>query len=104
MANLCCKAECCTYNKGDLCSKGDIVVGGKFAVDADETCCESFSEKRGDTFTSAMENPSQTIMIDCDASKCVHNSDYKCHAEYVEIKGCGANNCRETACATFKER
>jgi hypothetical protein len=25
-------------------------------------------------------------------------------AEHVDIKGCGASDCRETACATFSEK
>jgi hypothetical protein len=51
-----------------------------------------------------LEHPCKTISIDCEAVKCVYNSNYKCHAEHVDIKGCGACDCRETACATFKER
>ncbi|MDE7013318.1 MAG: DUF1540 domain-containing protein, partial [Kineothrix sp.] len=42
--------------------------------------------------------------IDCEAVRCVYNSNYKCHAEHVDIKGYGACDCRETACATFKEK
>ena len=34
----------------------------------------------------------------------VYNTNYKCYAEHVDIKGCGACDCGETACATFKER
>ena len=46
MANLKCVVENCTYNKDCLCSKGDIMVGGKHACDCDGTCCESFAQKR----------------------------------------------------------
>ncbi|MGN1146512.1 MAG: DUF1540 domain-containing protein [Acetatifactor sp.] len=42
--------------------------------------------------------------MDCEAVRCVYNSNYKCVAEHVDIKGCGACDCRETACATFTER
>ena len=42
MAELKCTAVNCTYNKEKLCSKGDIMVGGKHACKMDETCCESF--------------------------------------------------------------
>ena len=38
--------ENCTYNKEHLCSKGDIMVGGKHACCCDQTCCESFVQKR----------------------------------------------------------
>ena len=47
---------------------------------------------------------SKTISIDCEAVKCVYNTNYKCHAEHVDIRGCGACDCESTACATFKER
>ena len=40
MADLKCVVENCTYNKDCLCSKGDIMVGGKHACDCDGTCCE----------------------------------------------------------------
>ncbi len=103
MAELKCNAESCTYNKSEYCCKGDIMVGGKHACDCDETCCESFAEKRDDSYTSALEHPSKIISIDCEASKCVYNSNYKCLADKVEIKGCGASDCGETACGTFKE-
>jgi hypothetical protein len=49
-------------------------------------------------------HPSKTISIDCEAVKCVYNTNYKCHAEHVDIRGCGACDCESTACATFKER
>ena len=104
MAQLDCTVDNCVYNKSKCCCKGDIMVGGKQAKDMDGTCCESFSEKRGDSYTSALEHPCRTISIDCEAVKCVYNSNYKCHAEHVDIKGCGACDCRETSCATFKEK
>lgn len=104
MAQLDCTVENCVYNKEHYCCKGDIMVGGKHATREDETCCESFAQKRGDSYTSALEHPSKTISIDCEAVKCIYNSNYKCFAEHVDIKGCGADDCRETSCATFKER
>ena len=105
MAELKCSVDNCAYNKSECCCKGDILVGGKHACCDDDTCCESFAESKGDRFTNALNNhPSTVISIDCEAVKCVYNSNYKCHAEHVDIKGCGACDCRETACATFKER
>lgn len=106
MADLKCAVENCTYNEGCLCSKGDIMVGGKHACSCDGTCCESFSEKREgrDSFKSSTAHPSHIISIDCEATKCVYNSNYKCTAEHVDIRGCGACDCRETACATFRDK
>lgn len=104
MAELKCKADTCTYNKDEYCCKGDIMVGGKHACCDDDTCCESFYERREGAFTSSMEHPSRTISIDCEATKCMYNTNYKCYANHVDIKGNGAGNSRETACATFKEK
>lgn len=105
MADLKCVVENCTYNKDCLCSKGDIMVGGKHACDCDGTCCESFAQKREgrESFSNSLSHPSHTISIDCEAVKCIYNSNYKCVADHVDIKGCGACDCRETACATFTE-
>ncbi len=106
MAELRCAVVNCTYNKDKYCSKGDIMVGGKHAEKEDETCCESFAQRREghDAYTSALSHPSRIISIDCEAVKCIYNSNYKCIAEHVDIKGSGAEDSNETACATFKER
>ena len=106
MAELKCGAEGCIYNKEHLCSKGDIMVGGKHADKYEDTCCESFAERRAslDSYSSSLDHPSKTISIDCEAVKCMYNSNYKCVADHVDIQGSQANASRETACATFKEK
>lgn len=106
MADLKCAVENCGYNDQHLCCKGDIMVGGKHACCCDETCCESFTQKREgmDSYKSSVIHPSKIISIDCEAVKCVYNSNYKCHADHVDIKGCGACDCQGTACSTFKEK
>lgn len=104
MSQLDCTVDSCLYNKTECCCKGDIMVGGKHADTESDTCCESFSERRGDSYTSAIEHPSKTISIDCEAENCVYNSNYKCSAEHVDIVGNGAVDSDETVCATFMER
>ncbi len=105
MADLRCAVNNCMYNSSDCCCKGDIMVGGMRACDCEETCCESFREEReGSASNSCKERPSKTISIDCEAVKCMYNTNYKCHAEHVDIRGNGACDCRETACATFREK
>ena len=106
MAELKCAVENCAYNEQRLCSKGDIMVGGKSACQSEETCCESFLQGREghESFKSALNHPSKTISIDCEAVKCVYNSNYKCIADHVDITGQGANKSKETTCATFKEK
>ena len=106
MADLRCAVENCGYNEQQLCCKGDICVGGQKACDCEGTCCESFTQRREgmDSFKSSVTHPSKTISIDCEAVKCVYNSNYKCHADHVDIKGCGAYDCKGTVCATFSEK
>lgn len=104
MAELKCKVENCVYNKNDYCCKGDIMVGGRHANSSDETCCESFAQKKGDSYTSAIEHPCQTISVDCEACNCTYNSNYKCVAKHVDIHGSGACDCKETTCATFRDK
>lgn len=104
MAELKCAARNCMYNSSEYCSKGDIMVGGMRAQNSDDTCCESFRQQKEGDVTNAVGHPGRTISIDCEAVKCMYNTNYKCYAEHVDIKGNGACDCRETACATFKER
>lgn len=104
MTMLKCKADTCIHNRECLCSRGDIMVGGKFASESKDTCCESFHEKKGEAFTSSMCHPSPTIMIDCEAINCRYNTNYKCTAKKVDISGAGATGSRETACVTFEEK
>ncbi len=104
MAELNCKVGSCVYNKSDCCCKGDIMVGGRHADTEGKTCCESFAKQRGESYTSALEHPCRTISIDCEASDCAHNVNYKCVAKHVDIYGNGACECGQTTCATFKEK
>lgn len=104
MAELRCAVDNCVFNKSEYCCKGDIMVGGKHAGCTDDICCESFADNKSDRFTSSVHHPSEIISIDCEAVKCIYNSNYKCTASHVDIKGCGACDCRETACATFQEK
>ena len=106
MADLKCMVENCCYNEEHLCCKGDIMVGGQHACSCEGTCCESFTQRREgrDSFKSSVVHPSKTISIDCEAIKCVYNSNYKCHADHVDIRGCGACDCAGTECSTFKEK
>lgn len=105
MAELKCGAENCMYNKECMCCKGDIMVGGKHASTMDATCCDSFHERREghESVTSSTNHPCKTISIDCEAVKCIYNTDYHCKAEHVDIKGAGATSAKETVCGTFRE-
>ena len=101
MAELNCSATNCCYNEDRLCTKGDILVGGKDAACPNETCCESFSA--AGNYRNACGCGSSNVSIDCEASSCAFNKSSKCTAGHVEIKGSGAVQCGETECATFIE-
>lgn len=104
MAELKCDATNCGYNKEKCCCRGDITVGGKCACTTEQTCCESFRDRKTDSFINSLNEPCKTISIDCEAANCVHNKEYKCYAEHINIIGQGACECHATACETFKER
>lgn len=102
MAELDCMVDSCVYNKRQCCCKGDIMVGGRHACECEDTCCDSFSEKRSeDSMISALEHPCKTISIDCEAANCKYNSNYKCVADHVDITGHNADTAKATLCATF---
>lgn len=102
MAMLRCDVETCSYNDQKLCAKGDIMVGGRDAKGAKETCCDSFRNQEKDSYKSSMDHPSKVISVDCEAQNCVFNAGYKCHAQNVAITGCKAHECKQTNCETFK--
>lgn len=104
MSDLFCGAKTCSYNKDNYCCKGDIMVGGKHACNCEATSCESFHKRNGDSYTSSVSRPSQTISIDCEAVKCIYNVNYRCKAEHVDIKGDNAKTSQDTLCATFCEK
>lgn len=104
MAALECSAKECAYNEDCKCCKGDIMVGGQHACKCGDTCCESFRSETMDHFSSALDHPCSTISIDCEVTNCMHNSNYKCHAQQVKIEGNRATNCKDTACGTFQEK
>lgn len=103
MAELGCSVKNCVYNKEEYCCKGDIFVGGREARREDDTCCESFVDRKTDSFSNSAGKPYKTISIDCEAENCKYNHSMRCVAEHVDIRGNGANSSEGTICATFTE-
>ena len=91
----------CRYNQDHGCIRDNISVGGAGASSTSETCCDSFEEKRGDTFTNSTKEPSLKVNIRCEAKKCVHNDDCNCRADGIDVGGSNACRCEQTACGTF---
>ena len=77
MPALVCSAQHCVYNNAMYCSKGDILVGGENAKECQDTCCESFQERRQESARSSMQ---------------------------VDISGAAACKCEETECVTFDDK
>ena len=102
MTILSCSATTCVYNKDELCSKGDIRVGGERAQHPSETCCESFIERNENSMSNSTGSASGTIDVDCDACDCTFNKEKKCSANAIEIEGSDACDTEETECASFR--
>ena len=101
MTKLQCSAMNCYYNEDKYCCKGDIMVEGKGAKNAQYTCCSSFRERKGDSARNSVGEPKPNIDVDCHACNCVHNDDCKCNADHIGIGGSQACECRETECMSF---
>lgn len=103
MTQLKCSVRSCMYNdnEGNLCSKGDIMIGGKSATASNETRCESFEERRGSA-SNSVGSPSEKIEVGCKAENCVFNEECKCSAQSIGIAGSNAYSCAETECASFE--
>lgn len=104
MTRLNCSVQSCNYNKEQSCCKGDIMVEGKEAAETRSTCCGSFRERSGDSYSNSVMMPNKNIKIDCEAEKCVFNQDYRCSADEIGISGSNACHCEETECASFQTR
>ena len=102
MPVLSCTARNCVYNKEEYCSKGDILVDGRTAEKADETCCRSFTErKEGASNREETGCACKSIDVYCKACDCVFNSQERCSADKITIAGSSACRCDDTKCGSF---
>lgn len=104
MPRLDCTVSNCRYNQDYGCIRNNISVGGAGADKTSETCCDSFVEKRGDSFTNSFSEPSLNTNIRCEAKKCVHNDDCSCRADRIGVEGSNACRCEQTDCGTFRAK
>lgn len=102
MPELKCTVQTCVHNKQFLCNLDKIQVGGNQAKTPRETCCDSFQERKSDTYTSDVtEQASALTNIDCEAVECKYNENCNCHAGKISVEGSNACQCESTECATF---
>lgn len=104
MPELRCTVQSCRHNENYFCALDKIEVGGGSAKYAEETCCDSFEERREgmDSFSNSVKNASPESAVDCKATDCVYNEACQCHAGKISVEGGSACQCEETECATFK--
>lgn len=114
MPELKCTVQTCTHNKNFYCDLDGIVVGGSDAKRSEETCCDSFEERKENYSNSSMGSMSNMAgnedvtgsasplsKIDCKAVECTYNEDCICHAGKISVEGSNACQCEQTECATF---
>lgn len=101
MPELRCSVQTCVHNKDFYCDLKKINVGGSDAKRADETCCDSFEERKSATYSNAVHEASPTSDIDCQAVGCQYNNNCKCHAGKISVEGSQATTNSQTECATF---
>lgn len=101
MPELRCTVQTCVHNADFYCDLKTVNVGGNDAKRAEETCCDSFEERKSATYSNAVREASPTSDIDCKAVECQYNQNYKCHAGKISVEGSRATTSGETECATF---
>ena len=67
MPELKCTVQTCTHNKNFYCDLERIIVGGSSAKRSEETCCDSFEERKGDSYSDVNGQASACSCIDCKA-------------------------------------
>lgn len=105
MPELKCTVQTCLHNKNSYCALDGIKVGGSSAKRAEETCCDSFEERKDSSMNAYRDvtgEASPVSRIDCQAQECMYNEKCKCNAGKISVEGSNACRCKETECATFE--
>ena len=105
MPELKCTVQTCLHKKNLYCDLDGIKVGGDSARRAEETCCDSFEERKDSAmnqYSNITGEASPLSRIDCKAEECMYNENCKCHAGKISVEGSRACKCDETECATFE--
>lgn len=101
MPELRCTVQTCAHNKNFYCDLDRIQVGGDKARRPKETCCDSFVERKSDSYSNVTGEASPKSEIDCKAVECMYNNQCKCHAGKISVEGSSAHQTEQTECATF---
>lgn len=101
MPELRCTVQTCLHNKQNYCDLEAIDVDGSTAKNADDTCCKSFVERKGDSYSNVTGEASPKAEVDCKATECCYNRDCRCEAGKISVEGSKACQSEQTECATF---
>lgn len=101
MPELRCTVQTCMHNKDFYCDLNAITVGGSSAKKPEETCCDSFEERKSGTYSNVTREATPTSKIDCKAVECKYNNECRCHAGKISVEGSSASVPEGTECATF---
>lgn len=101
MPELKCTVQTCLHNKNFYCDLDKIQVGGERAKQSKETCCDSFEERKGNSYSNVTKEATPLSKIDCKARECEYNKDCACHAGKISVEGSNACQSDQTECATF---
>ena len=106
MPELKCTVQTCVHNQQYLCDLDKIQVGGDNAKNPQETCCDSFQERKEGGYSNSMSmsagQASDCSSVDCKATKCMYNENCSCHAGKISVEGGNATEAGGTECATFQ--
>ena len=104
MPELKCTVQTCVHNQQFLCDLDKIQVGGDNAKNPQETCCDSFQERKEGSYTNSMsmKEASDRSSVDCRATKCMYNENCSCDAGKISVEGGSATDAGGTECATFQ--
>lgn len=105
MPELKCTVQNCAHNQSFYCNLDRITVGKEQAKNEQETCCESFQERCGDTYHNDITGyASAETTINCKATQCMYNEKCNCYAGKISVEGSNACNIEQTECATFHKK
>lgn len=102
--NCTCTVTNCMHNSERCCCKSTILVDGAQAEKKESTSCASFDMKHGDSYKNSFETPDKKLKIECNAVKCVYNSNHYCTADQVDISKTSSDNAYSTQCSTFRTK
>ena len=63
MPELSCTVQTCVHNYQYLCELDKIQVGGNSAKNAQETCCDSFEERREGSYSNKTDSMKSAQML-----------------------------------------